>query len=84
MIANHFTVQDVEMYLIIYPNGANDALRGKVFLLLANVSSKQVFLSCKFEIGDQEAVLDTRTLEISFFGIMNKEDIYSCRKVCPQ
>ena len=77
MIANHFTVQDVEMYLIIYPNGANDALCGKV-------SSKQVFLSCKFEIGDQEAVLDTRTLEISFFGIMNKEDIYSCRKVCPQ
>ena len=46
------------MYLIIYPNRANDSLRGKVSLLLANVSSKQVIISCKFEIGDQEAVLD--------------------------
>ena len=49
----HFTVQDAEMYLIIYPNGVNDALQGNVSLFLANVTSKQVFLSCEFQIGDQ-------------------------------
>lgn len=65
IITNHFTVQDVEMYLMIYPNGANGALRGKVSLLLVNVSSKQVFLSCKFQIGaeDQEAVLENGHME---------------------
>ena len=63
IITNHFTVQDVEMYLIIYPNGANDALRGKVSLLLANVSNKQVFLSCKFQVGEQDAVLERKVWE---------------------
>ena len=53
----HFTVQDVEMYLIIYPNGANIALQGNVSLALVNVTSKQVFLNYEFQIGDQRFAL---------------------------
>ena len=53
----HFTVQDVEMYLIIYPNGAINSFQGNVSLVLVNVTSKQVILSCEFQIGDQRLAL---------------------------
>ena len=53
----HFTVQDVEMYLIIFPNGGNNRHKGKVSLLLVNVTSKQVFLNYEFQIGDQRFAL---------------------------
>merc|ERR1719282_426209 len=41
------------MFLIIHPNGASNRLQGKVSLLLVNVTSKQVFFNCEFQIGDQ-------------------------------
>ena len=60
----HFTVQDVEMYLIIYPNGAINSFQGNVSLVLVNVTSKRVFLSYEIHIGDQGlALLEERHMK---------------------
>ena len=50
----HFQVQDLDLCLCVYPNGMSYADIGNVSVYLMNVTPKQIFLSCTFQIGQEE------------------------------
>ena len=47
-----FQVQNVNLYLKIYPNGQKEVNRGHVSVFLVNPSSKQIFVNFKLQISD--------------------------------
>ena len=49
-----FKVQDVDLYLKIYPNGAVNGAKGHVSVCLFNNSSKRVYVHYMIQIGNQE------------------------------
>ena len=51
--SQHFKLQDVELYLRVYPNGYLAKDKGYVSIFLWNATKKQVFTSFKFRIGQQ-------------------------------
>ena len=47
-----FKVQNVPLYLQIFPNGKKDSNRGYVSIFLQNHSSKPIFVNCKFQVSN--------------------------------
>ena len=56
IVTKVFKVQDVDLYLSIYPNGMSDEHKGNVSVFLWNDTSKQLYVHYTFQIGDQEEV----------------------------
>lgn len=47
-----FKVQNVALYLQIFPNGQKDPDRGQVSMFLQNYSTKPIFVNCKFQVSN--------------------------------
>ena len=48
-----FKVQDVDLYLEIFPNGKVEGVKGHVSVYLFNKTSKQVYVHSLFQIGSR-------------------------------
>ena len=49
--SKHFKLQDVELYLSVYPNGIEAKDKGYISVYLGNATKKKVFTSFKVKIG---------------------------------
>ena len=63
--SKHFKLQDVELFLRVYPNGEETTDKGYVSVYLKNATKKKLFTSFKFSIGRRVSTDDT-TMEPRF------------------